>query len=204
MSKHRQEPPRHAGNKPAGARKATNKPETPSAPPAPRPAPKPVAAQPTPPKPAAPKPTRPAKPAKPQRQPKPPRAAKPARVSSAPAARYGEPTGSRMFLIIGGVIGAVFLIWLVWAVVLHSTPKVTAALTSYEFGDHLAIAYVDVKIDKGAMADCTVQALAEDHSIVGVQHFSPVNGSNRVPFRIDRAGISVTLVGCTVIDRNNP
>jgi hypothetical protein len=53
------------------------------------------------------------------------------------------------------------------------------------------------------MADCTVEAIAEDHSIVGVQHFTPVNGPNKVPFRIDRAGTSVTLVGCTVLDRSS-
>ena len=109
-----------------------------------------------------------------------------------------------MFLIVGGVVGAVFLVWLVWTVWLHSNPSVQATLTGYGFDNDLAIAHVDVKIDKGVFADCTVQALAEDHSIVGVQHFSPVNGPNTVTFRIERAGTSVTLVGCTVLDRNNP
>jgi hypothetical protein len=204
MSKHRQEPPRHAGNKPGGARRATNKPEAPApapAPgptpiPAPRPLPKPVGAQPQ------PKPARQASSAKPPK-PRAVRPAKPARVSSATDARYGQPTGSRLFLVIGGVIGAVFLVWLAWAVWLHSTPSVRSALTSYEFGDHLAIAHVDVEIDQGVIADCTVQAIAEDHSIVGVQHFSPVNGTNTVQFRIDRPGTSVTLVGCTVLDRSS-
>jgi hypothetical protein len=203
MSKHRQEPPRHAGNKPGGARRATNKPEEPppaTAPsPTPIPAPRPVPAKPVAAQPAKLKPARQAAPPKPPK-PRATKAPKPARVSSATNARYGKQAGSGLFLIIGGVIGAVFLVWLVWAVWLHSTPDVRAALTSYEFDDHLAIAQVDVEIDKGVIADCTVQAIAEDHSIVGVQHFSPVNGSNTVPFRIDRPGTSVTLVGCTVLD----
>ena len=206
MSKHRQEPPRHAGNRPGGARRATNMPEAPpqATPPSPTPAPAPRPLPPNPvaTQPAKPKPARQAPPAKPPKQ-RPARAPRPTRVSSANSARYGQPAGSRLFLVIGGVFGAVFLVWLVWTVWLHSTPEVRAALTSYQFDDHLAIAQVDVEIDKGVMADCTVQAIAEDHSIVGVQHFSPVNGTNTVPFRIDRPGTSVTLVGCTVLDSNS-
>ena len=126
-------------------------------------------------------------------------------TSGTTAASYGSPKGARAVLLVGLVISGVFLVWLAWAAWFHSTPSVRAVLTGYEFtGEHLAVAHVDVSLDPGVVADCVVQAVAVDHSIVGEVHFSPIDGANSIQIRTERAATSITLIGCTAPGQEHP
>jgi hypothetical protein len=108
-------------------------------------------------------------------------------------------------LIVGALVAVVFLVWVAWAAWFHATPSVKSQLIQYEFnGDHLAVVHVDVKLDVGVSADCVVQALADDHSIVGEAHFSPVDGANTVEVRTERLATAVNLVGCTAAGQGQP
>jgi len=165
---------------------------TPAAKPAPRPAPKP-----------APKPARPTRPASKQ-------AARPTIANgyrpAGTAATYRGLHGTRAMLVVALVVSFVFLVWLAWVVWFHSTPGVRSQLVGYEFnGPNQAIATVEVKLDKDVKtADCVVQALAEDHSVVGEVHFVPVDGPNRVPVGTERQATAMNLVGCTTPDEDRP
>jgi hypothetical protein len=135
-----------------------------------------------------------------------PKPARPAARTSAPtAASYGRPGGGKAFLVVGGLIAAVFLVWLAWATWFQANPEVNSQLTGFEInGEHLAVAHIDVKLDPGVTADCVVKAIASDHSVVGEVHFSPVDGANTVNVRTERAATAVDLVGCTAAGQVRP
>jgi len=215
VSKHRQEK-RKLGRKPADAHDAPapaerDQPVAPVGRPQPAPTPPPVAVprpRPT----STPNPRQQGKPAPAPAVSKPKPARKPAARSGTtyatrPAATYGgsSPAAARALLLVGLTVSGLFLAWLAWAAWFHSTPSVTSQLDSYEVsGDHLAIAVVDVDLDQGVHADCLVQAIAEDHSVVGEVHFTPVDGTNRIEIRTERMATTVQAVGCTSADQSQP
>lgn len=124
-----------------------------------------------------------------------------------PAASYGsdKPRATGTVVVIAGVVGALFLAWLAWAAIFHSTPEVASRLTAFEFrGATTALATVEVDLDEALGADCVVQAIAEDHTVVGEQHFAPVQGVNTVVIRTERQATSVALVGCTAQGQERP
>jgi len=157
-------------------------------------------------------------PTKPPKQPKQSRQAKPTpKPATQPAARptawpataatYGAPSRSsrRVIVLVALVVAGFFLAWLAWVTWFHSTPSVSSSLLSYETsGDHVAVAIVDVNLEPGVTADCVVQALAEDHTIVGERHFTPVDGTNRVQIDTDRAATTVQSIGCTTLGQQRP
>jgi hypothetical protein len=49
-----------------------------------------------------------------------------------------------------------------------------------------------------------VEALAEDHSIVGELQFRPRSGTNEVKLRTERIATSVDLLGCTADGQKRP
>lgn len=125
----------------------------------------------------------------------------------ATAATYGAPSRSsrRVLVLVALAVSGFFLIWLAWVTWFHSTPSVASSLISYETsGDHVAFAIVGVDLDPGVIADCVVQALAEDHSVVGERHFTPVDGTNRVQINTERMATSVQNIGCTTAGQPRP
>ncbi len=129
------------------------------------------------------------------------------------AERYGR-SGRRRWWLAGvvGVVAAVFLGWLAWTIWSYSTPEVRSSLAGYEVIDaHETIAQVDVVLaDRSVVGTCTVQAIAEDHSIVGERVFEvpgPDTGDQgpmRVSIRTEREATSVNLLGCTTADQHRP
>lgn len=155
----------------------------------------------------------PAADAKPQPKSAPKKQPKPSRPTPRPTARpttaatYGAPSRSsrRVLFLVAMVVSGFFLVWLAWATWFHSTPSVASSLVSYETnGDHVAFAIVEVDLDPGVTADCVVQALAEDHSVVGERHFTPVDGTNRVQVNTERMATSVLNIGCTTAGQPRP
>jgi Domain of unknown function (DUF4307) len=125
--------------------------------------------------------------------------------------RYGAPSAWRRRAVIVGsaLLAVVFLGWLTWAIWLHSTPKVTSQLESFDVvDDHTATAVVVVTLhDKGVTATCTLQALAEDHSVVGEVTFHPdPAASDQQDHRIitDRRATTVESLGCTAPGQAQP
>ena len=127
--------------------------------------------------------------------------------------RYGRPARRRWWLAgVVGVVAAVFLAWLAWTIWSYSTPDVRSSLAGYEVVDaHETIAQVDVVLaDRNVVGTCTVQAVAEDHSIVGERVFTvpgPDTGDQgpmRISIRTEREATSVNLLGCTTADQHRP
>ena len=121
--------------------------------------------------------------------------------------RYGDPRrGRQLALVLGGVVAATFLGWLAWAIWFHATPEVTSTLTTYDVVDaHTATAVLEVSVEGDAEeATCRVQALAADHSVVGVLDFEPVDGRNEVTITTERKATTVERVGCTAKGQSRP
>jgi hypothetical protein len=104
------------------------------------------------------------------------------------------------------VVAAAGLGWVAWAGYSEATPKVQSQLVTFHVGgEHSVNAQIDVRLSSGTTgASCTVQAVAEDHTIVGELHFRPADGTNRVTVRTDRAATSVELTGCIAKGQNRP
>jgi hypothetical protein len=104
------------------------------------------------------------------------------------------------------VVAAAGLGWVAWAAYSEATPKVQSQLDTFHVGgEHSVSAQIDVRLSSGTTgASCTVQAVAEDHTIVGELHFHPVDGTNRVTVRTDRTATSVELSGCIAKGQNRP
>jgi hypothetical protein len=96
--------------------------------------------------------------------------------------------------------------WLAWAAYDEATPKVQSQLVGFHvLGEHAATARIDVRLGSGTTgASCTVEALAEDHSIVGELHFRPVSGTNEVTVRTERLATTVDLPGCVADGQDRP
>jgi hypothetical protein len=127
------------------------------------------------------------------------------------AERYGvaSPWRRRALLLAVGVLVAAFLAWLTWSVWGHSTPQVTSELETFSIDDdHTATAVLVVSLaDEDVEATCTVQALAEDHSVVGELSFAPdpALGRRQVQkIRTERRATSVQSLGCTAPGQNQP
>ncbi len=111
----------------------------------------------------------------------------------------------------GGCVAvvAVFLGWLAWTAIAHSTPEVESELLSFDPVDaHTVTARVAIdRRDDDVEATCLVRAFAEDHTIVGELSWMP-DGEAReeddVTIRTDRQATSVELVGCTTDDQSRP
>jgi hypothetical protein len=127
------------------------------------------------------------------------------------AERYGvaAPWRRRVVVVGAGLLAVAFLGWLVWSVWSHSTPEVTSELETYSIDDdHSATAVLVVTLaDEDVEASCTLQALAEDHSIVGELAFTPdpARGRRQVQeIRTERRATSVQSLGCTAPGQNHP
>jgi hypothetical protein len=129
-------------------------------------------------------------------------------VSTDLSSRYGSaPIRQRQVVIALCVaLAAAFLGWVAWAAWFHATPSVTSELVSFRIVDaHEATAVLEVDLEGDAEdVTCRVQALASDHSVVGEQSFSPVDGRNEVSLRTEREATSVSKLGCTAEGQSRP
>lgn len=123
------------------------------------------------------------------------------------AERYGAPSRAGRLLLVGlaAVVGVVFLGWLAWVAWFHGNPAVSSELVAYDVVDaHTATATLEVSLDDGVDATCTVRALAEDHTVVGEVSFAPADGRNEVEIRTEREATTVDKVGCTAPGQQRP
>jgi hypothetical protein len=126
-------------------------------------------------------------------------------------ARYGAPAPWRRRALIGaiGALVLVFLGWLTWTTLAHSTPDVDSEMVSFEIVDkHTVTARVSIdRRDDDVDATCLVRAIAVDHSVVGELSWKP-DGEPRkqdvVTIRTERRATSVDMVGCTTPDQSRP
>jgi Domain of unknown function (DUF4307) len=122
--------------------------------------------------------------------------------------RYAAPPAWRRPVTIVAVVLAALLGlgWLAWAAYEESTPQVQSQLVGYHVVDeHSATARIDVRVASGASgASCTVEALADDHSVVGELHFRPTSGTNEVTVRTQRLATSVDVPGCVADGQDRP
>jgi hypothetical protein len=127
------------------------------------------------------------------------------------AERYGvaRPWRRRVLILVAGLLALTFLGWLGWTVWSHSTPEVTSELETFSIDDdHSATAVLVVTLaDDDVEATCILQALAEDHSVVGELSFTPdpALGRRQVQeVRTERRATSVSSLGCTAPGQNHP
>ncbi|HEY6935222.1 MAG TPA: DUF4307 domain-containing protein [Marmoricola sp.] len=129
------------------------------------------------------------------------------------AERYGGrgPRHRRLLLAIALVLAVLGGGWLVWAVWLESNPQVQSGLVSTRVrNDHAVTAQVQVAFGgPHIVADCLLQALAADHSVVGELNFrAGPSRAGRITvnrtFRTERRATVVNLVGCTTPDQRRP
>ncbi len=126
--------------------------------------------------------------------------------------RYGtaQPGRRRLVAGIGGAVAAVVLAVVVWSFVAQSTPQVRSQLVRYDVVDtHRVVADLTVKrADESLRASCRLQAVAEDHSVVGelthVVDSGPASQTLRLQLRTERAAVSVVSQGCTTADQTRP
>jgi hypothetical protein len=128
------------------------------------------------------------------------------------AERYGAPARSRRPLLVAvvAVLAVAGLAWLTWVMVFHSRPEVTSQLVAYDVrGQHSATAtWTVVRRNSDVRASCRLQALSDDHSVVGERTVAVDSGPARARItttvRTERRAGSVQLVGCTTKDRPAP
>ncbi len=127
------------------------------------------------------------------------------------AQRYGAPAPWRRGVLVGTcvAVAVVFLGWLGWTAVVHSTPEVESELVTFDIvDDHTATALISVnRRDDDVAATCLVRAFAEDHSVVGEESWTPEGEGEQetdVTIRTEREATSVELVGCTTPDQSRP
>jgi hypothetical protein len=122
--------------------------------------------------------------------------------------RYAAPPAWRRPVTIAAVavVALLALGWLGWATYVESTPKVQSELVSFQVvGEHATTASIDVRISSGATGtSCTVEALADDHSVVGELHFRPTSGTNQVTVRTERIATSGQVSGCIADGQDRP
>jgi hypothetical protein len=107
-------------------------------------------------------------------------------------------------VVVVAVVVLLGLGWLAWASYTESHPKVQSQLVGFHIVDeHHATAQIQVTLGSGTTgASCSVQALAEDHSVVGALSFEPKEGTNRVTVRTERVATTVQVPGCTADGQN--
>ncbi len=121
------------------------------------------------------------------------------------AYRYGMP-GRTNRLVAGVLVGALLVSaagFLSWTVLFHGDPEVRSQLTTFDVvSDHEAQALFQVvRQNRTTEAVCRLQALGEDHAVVGEVTLPVTDGPEDqtlpVTIRTERRATSVTSLGCT-------
>ncbi len=128
------------------------------------------------------------------------------------AYRYGMPgrtnrlvAGVLVAALVGGAGG-----FLGWTVLFHGDPAVRSQLITYSVAsEHDAEALLQVvREDRTTEAVCRIQALAEDHAVVGEVTLPVTSGAEdqvlQVSIRTERRATTVASSGCTTADQRRP
>ena len=128
------------------------------------------------------------------------------------AYRYGLP-GRTNRLVAGVLVGALVAGaggFLGWTVLFHGDPAVRSQLLTYEvLSEHDAQALFQVvREDLTTEAVCRLQALAEDHAVVGEVTVPVTDGAEdqtlQLSIRTERRATTVASSGCTTAEQRRP
>ena len=128
------------------------------------------------------------------------------------AYRYGMP--SRTNRVVAGVLVGALLVsaagFLSWTVLFHADPEVRSQVMSFDVvSDHEAEAVLQVvREHRTTEALCRLQALAEDHAVVGELTRRVADGPEdqilSVSIRTERRATTVASIGCTAPGQPRP
>jgi hypothetical protein len=126
--------------------------------------------------------------------------------------RYRGP--SRIHRAVALVLVAALVVsgvgFLGWSVFFHSSPQVLSRLTAFGVPDeHEAVANIVVSRESQfTEATCLLQAIADDHTVVGELSVPVVDGPTEQPMQVsirtERRATSVQLLGCTTPGQPRP
>ena len=128
------------------------------------------------------------------------------------AYRYGMPARTNR-LVAGVLVGTLLagaIGFLGWTVLFHGTPEVQSQVTAFDVvSEHEAQALFQVvRAARTTEAVCRLQALAEDHAVVGEATVPVTDGpeSQILPLsiRTERRATTVTSLGCTAPGQPRP
>jgi hypothetical protein len=120
------------------------------------------------------------------------------------ADRYGQPAAWRRPALISFsvVLGIVFVGFVLWAAVFHSTPAIQSETTRFDVKDeHSVDVQLHVQMNDAKDPQCLVRAMSEDKTIVGELTFTPIAGEQAVTVRTDRRATSAEAIGCRTSDQ---
>jgi len=128
------------------------------------------------------------------------------------AYRYGMPgrTNRLVATVLIGALVAGAVGFLGWTVLVHANPEVQSQVQSFEVvSDHEAQAVIQVvREHRSTEAVCRLQALAEDHAVVGEVTLPVTDGPEQqaltASIRTERRATTVTSSGCTTPDQPRP
>lgn len=128
------------------------------------------------------------------------------------AYRYGLPgrTNRLVATVLVGALLAGGIGFLGWTVLFHGDPEVRSAVQTYDVvSDHEAqAAFQVVRENRTTEAVCRLQALAEDHAVVGEVTLPVTAGAEdqvlQVSIRTERRATTVTSQGCTTAQQPRP
>jgi hypothetical protein len=128
------------------------------------------------------------------------------------AYRYGMPgrTNRLVATVLIGALVAGAVGFLGWTVLVHANPEVQSQVQSFEVvSDHEAQAVIQVvREHRSTQAVCRLQALAEDHAVVGEVTLPVTDGPEQqaltLSIRTERRATTVTSSGCTTPDQPRP
>ncbi|MFP8907886.1 DUF4307 domain-containing protein [Streptomyces atacamensis] len=128
-----------------------------------------------------------------------------------PQGRYGrsrDARSDRRLMVVGAVLGAVFLALIAWFGVSYvAGTKVSGELIKFEIvSDREVAVHLEVRKDEDVTGVCTVNTLAEDGGDVGRADFTFDGPRSRidevVTVRTTKRATSAQLVGCTAAGGN--
>jgi len=128
------------------------------------------------------------------------------------AYRYGLP-GRTNRLVASVLVGALVVGafgFLGWTVLFHGDPQVQSQVQAYDVvSDHEAEAtFQVVRENRSTEAVCRLQALAEDHAVVGEVTLPVIEGPEDqtlpLSIRTERRATTVTSLGCTTAEQPRP
>jgi hypothetical protein len=119
------------------------------------------------------------------------------------AKRYGTRASPRRWpAVAGGVAVAALLAWLAWSAWVQGTRSISAQVVSFDVvSAHRIDVTVTVSLPAGRSAQCTIQAQAEDHTVVGEKIVSVAAGTSaessiHAQLATDREATSASIANC--------
>ena len=128
------------------------------------------------------------------------------------AYRYGMP-GRTNRLVAGVLVGALLvgaMGFLGWTILFHGDPQVQSQVRAFDVvSEHEAQVQLQVvRENRTTEAVCRLQALAEDHAVVGEVTLPVTDGDEtqtlQLSIRTERRATTVTSSGCTTPDQPRP